>query len=158
MADAQPGVLVPAWLGPDKLFNTAKGKSYVFGLFKLTPDRIAFASDGATSIDVRRQEIVVEWPRLLGGGACRLRTPGGSWIIAFGRPFPDAPAPDQEKIEQAAEALEALHESAEKVSDWAGLGASVLKDLVVLAQALNDLKKGRRTADVVKAALAEKNA
>ena len=155
MADARLETLVPAWLGPDKMFNTAKGKSYIFGLLGVTPSRVAFASADTRTFDVGRHEIVVEWPRLFGGAACRVRTPGGSWIVAFGRPFPDAPAPDREKIERAAEALDAVHDSAEEISDWAGRGAGVVKDLVILAQALTDLKKGRRTADAVKAALAD---
>jgi len=146
--------VVPAWLGPNKLFVGAKGRAYVFGLFSRTPARVAFAADGELKLNEGRQDVAFEWPKLLAGGGCRRRAGSQAWIIAFGRPFPDAPAPDREKIEGAASALAALSEPAASLSDLAGLGVSLLGDLVELAQAVADIQKGRRTAEVVKAALA----
>jgi len=148
-------IVVPAWLGPNKLYVTAKGRAYTFGLFALTPNRVMFASDDEMLIDELREDSVFEWPRLLSGTGCRLRTPAGAWIITFGRPFPDAPAPDRDRIEGAAGVLEALHNTAENLSDLAGLSVGVIGDLVLLAQSMSDIKKGRRTAHVVKAALAQ---
>ncbi len=146
--------VVPAWLGPNKLFVGAKGSAYIFGLFSLTPARVAFAANGELKINEGRRDVAFEWPKLLAGGGCRVRAASQAWIVAFGRPFPDAPAPDREKIEGAAKALAALSERTSGLSDLAGLGVGVLADLVELAQAVADIRKGRRTAEIVKAALA----
>ncbi|MEV6490017.1 hypothetical protein AB0M20_15540 [Actinoplanes sp. NPDC051633] len=153
MGKRKTAVVVPAWLGPNKMYNSAKGQSYVFGLFTIGARRISFAADEEVSVDVARKQATIEWPFWLAGGGCRLKTPSGAWIVAFGRPFPDAPAPDQEKIEAAATALEGLQAAAGQVSDLADLGAGVLKDLVGFAQAMTDIRKGRRAAETVKAAL-----
>ena len=160
MAGQDDGTVVPAWLGPDKLFVPSKGKAYVFGLFALAPNRVAFSTRAEVLIDERRQDVAFEWPRILAGGGCRLRMPSRSCLIAFGRPFPNAPAPDQEAIEAAYDGLEALQTTVEGITDSLGLGASVLGlgasvvgDLVGLAYAVTDLKKGRRSAEIVKTAL-----
>ena len=160
MPDQDNATVVPAWLGPDKLWVMSKGRAYVFGLFALAPKRVVFSTEDEVLIDERRQDVTFEWPRLLAGGGCRLRTPSRSCLIAFGRPFPDAPAPDRELVEGAFEQIEALQETAEDVIDYLGMGASWIAlgtsvgDLVKLAIALSDLKKGRRTAEIVKTALA----
>ena len=112
MPDQDDATVVPAWLGPDKLWVWSKGKAYVFGLFALSPKRVAFSTQDEVLIDERRQDITFEWPRILAGGGCRLRTPSRSCLIAFGRPYPDAPAPDRELIEGAFDQLEALQETA----------------------------------------------
>jgi hypothetical protein len=139
----------------------SKGKAYVFGLFALAPKRVAFSTQDGVLIDERRQDVTFEWPRILAGGGCRLRMPSDSCLIAFGRPYPDAPAPDRELIEGAFDQLEALQETAGEVTDYLGLGgsllglgASVVGDLVKLSIAVSDLKKGRRSAEIVKTALA----
>lgn len=95
-------LVVPGWLGPNKMFNTAQGRSYVFGIFTVTPQRLTYAAGNGTVVfDVAPGEARIQWPWWLLGGS-RIRVPAGAWILAFGRPFPDAPIPDRDAVHRAA--------------------------------------------------------
>ncbi|WP_406328321.1 hypothetical protein [Streptomyces sp. NBC_00203] len=153
VTDQSDVLVVPAWLGPDKMFVMSKGKAYTFGLFAVASERVSFAADDQMPIDELRAGIIFEWPWFLGGGGCRLRGRSQSWIVAFGRPYPDAPAPGRETIEASANLLVSAGSWAGVVPDSLDLGLGILSDLFALAQTVGDIKKGRHTAEQVKGAL-----
>ncbi|WP_430781845.1 hypothetical protein [Actinoplanes sp. G11-F43] len=138
-------LVVAAWLGPNKMFNPSQGKSYVFGIFTVTPQRLTFAaSDGTLPIDVARSEATVEWPFWLMGGACRLTTPATTGILSFGRPFPNAPLPEQESVDRALATLEGVHQQPMET-----LRAAI----VIPEEEMTDAKMGRVVGAQVKATL-----
>ncbi|HWS36437.1 MAG TPA: hypothetical protein VN408_27345 [Actinoplanes sp.] len=137
-------LVVPGWLGPNRMFNPKQGQSYVFGVFTVTPQRLSYAAaDGTVVFDVAPSDATIEWPWWLLGGS-RVRVPAGTWILTFGRPFPDAPIPDRDSVHRATTALEQIHQRP---------AADLVHALVPHDPDLSDAKIGRKVGAQVKAAL-----
>ncbi|GAA1653204.1 hypothetical protein [Actinoplanes couchii] len=100
--------------------------------------------DGTLVFDVPRGDATVEWPFWLMGGACRVKTPAGAWIVSFGRPFPDAPSPDHLSIPRATSVLEGVHQQPAE---------ALAKAMIMPEPGLSDTKVGRSIGPKVKAAL-----
>jgi hypothetical protein len=147
------GVLATmAWIGPAKMFVLKRGAAYRFGIFALTPDRLAFATDDAVLLDEARANVAPKWPSFLAGSGFWIKTPSASHAIHFRRPFPDAPV--NSTVIKAVGALDDISNLSLQVA--LGLsGADLVNHLVVATLADNKWKGARATTARVRAALEE---
>ena len=99
---------LPAWLGPDKLFILDKAGAFRFGIFQLDRVSFAFADPNSVIVSGLWEDVRVDWPRIYAGAALRIRSASGKVVVAFARPFPEAPGPDPGTAEEAAELLSSV--------------------------------------------------
>ena len=144
-------IVVPGWLGPARLFVLEQGRAYVFGAFTVTEGEYVFSDASQVLLRLRRDETRVEWPRWFMGGAIKLTGPGVKKIVAFGRPFPDAPSPEPAQFESAADALDIA--VAGLGDGLAGTLAGIGGDLIQLVNGINDVKSGKAVGERIRSAI-----
>ena len=147
------GVLATmAWIGPAKRFVLQRGAAYRFGIFALTPNRLAFATDDGVLLDEARANVAPKWPGILAGSGFWIKTPSASCAIHFRRPFTDAPL--NSTVIKAVEALDNIS----NLNLQAALGLSESDLNVHLRRATladNKWKGARATTARVRAILEE---
>jgi hypothetical protein len=146
-------LVVPAWIGPAKMFIISRGAAYQFGIFALTADNLVFTTEREVVIDERQADVEIKWTRWLAGSGFWIKTPRARRAICFGKPFPDAPGPTENVVAKTADTLGYAKDlPIEAMKDWL-FGAGMIADLVGLAFAVRDLKDGRRAAARIRALL-----
>lgn len=144
-------LVVPAWLGPARLFVAEQGRAYTFGAFLITDDQFVFSNDSQVLLCVNRERTTVEWPRLYMGTGIRLKGEGVKKVVFFRRPFPDAPSPEPQLFESAATALGAV--GAGLGDSLGGLLADIGGDLITVFSSIQDQIRGRAVAVRVRSAI-----
>ena len=128
-------LIVPAWIGPARMFVLKQGLAYRFGVFMLSPDNLAFAADEQVLMQERRADVKIEWPKILAGGGFYVLTPAKRYAICFGKPFSSAPRPSQSSIARSAATLDAI----------SGLGFTAGQDWLPDGTVVSDLFAGVTT-------------
>jgi hypothetical protein len=147
-------LIVPAWIGPARMFVFTQGAAYRFGLFILTTDNLAFASNEQILMQEHRAEVTIKWPRILVGGGFYVLALANRRAICFGKPFWDAPRPSESSVAQSAATLGAISALGFTAGqDWLPEGARVSGLLSGVARRQFAVWQGRPVAARVRAAL-----
>ncbi|MEU8633096.1 hypothetical protein AB0C38_13065 [Amycolatopsis sp. NPDC048633] len=137
----QASLVVPAWLGPDKIFFWDKANAFDFGVFALDRTSFAFADSGGLRLSGAIAGAAFDWPKIFTGAAIRIKLDGVKKVVAFSRPFPESPGPDPTSAEQAVEVLEKIGEL--PMGEVAQGVTGILSGVVNAINSVNELKAGR---------------
>jgi hypothetical protein len=147
-------LIVPAWIGPARMFVLTQGLAYRFGLFILTADNLAFAANEQILMQEHRADVKIKWPRILWGGGFYVFAPVKRHAICFGMPFTNVPPPNQGSIARSAAALGAISALGFTAGqDWQP-GGVIVSNLDTGVAALRRPWHGRSVGARVRAALA----